>query len=182
MSRQARALRTILFVITLLALWSAGVPHASAQTQMIDLTIAKFNCQTDPGRISLAKGNIPADCAPAANVTFTVTLTADGSNLGSCTTAANGICKVSVPNEANVTVTEDTSTGPAGFAPRDNPIQTQAVTEFASAVFVNLPTTMPTTGAGTAAGTSSHATPGALLLGAGVLLLAALAVRRRASW
>ncbi len=181
MSRYRLTSSVVLFVVMLLALWSGGVPRAGAQTQMIDLTIAKFNCQTDPGQISLAKGNIPADCASGANVTFNVTLTSDGSSLGSCTTNANGICKVSVPNEANVTVTEDTSTGPTGYAPRDNPIQTQAVTEFASAVFVNLPTTLPTTGAGTASTSLSPLGTGALLLGAAALLLAALGVRRRMS-
>ena len=59
-----------------------------------------------------------------------------------------------VPSESMVTVTEDESTGSEGYTPRENPIETQAVTEFAGAIFVNVldetpapqPTEAPTTG------------------------------------
>ncbi len=87
----------------------------------------------------MAAGNIPDDCVPTSGVAFAVTA-ADGSAVGSCSTDDTGLCIVRVPNEAIVTVTEDTTTSPAGTAPRENPITTQAVTEFAGALFINLPT------------------------------------------
>jgi hypothetical protein len=113
------------------------------------------------------------------------------------------MCIVSVPNEATVVVTEDVSTVTEGYAPRENPITTQAVTEFAGAVFVNIlqappddgddngdtddgtddgtgddSVTLPDTGSGTAAG---H---GTLIPGYGALMLiaaaaGAVALRRR---
>jgi hypothetical protein len=137
-------------VVTLIGLHSALRPVA-AQDQMIDFTIGKFTCPTDPGTVSLAAGNIPDECDPTAGVSFTVALD-DGTEIGSCTTDDSGICKVQVPNEAMVTATEDTTTAPAGFAPRENPISTQAVTEFAGALFINLPVTQPpVVGVGTTA-------------------------------
>jgi hypothetical protein len=138
-------------VFTILG-FQSGLRPAGAQDQMIDFTIGKFTCPTDPGSVSLAAGNIPDECDPTAGVSFNVAMD-DGTEIGSCTTDASGICKVQVPNEAMVTATEDTSTAPAGFAPRENPISTQAVTEFAGALFINLPVTQPpVVGVGTTAG------------------------------
>ena len=113
-----------------------GAPSAPEQ---IEFRISKYTCDTDPGDVSVAAGNIPDDCIPTSGVAFAVTA-ADGSAVGSCTTDDSGLCIVKVPNEAIVTVTEDTTTSPAGTAPRENPITTQAVTEFAGALFINLPT------------------------------------------
>jgi hypothetical protein len=144
----------------------------SGAQQMIDFTIGKFSCPTDPGNVSLAAGNIPDTCDPSSGVSFTVTMT-DGTVIGSCTTDASGICKVQVPNEATVTATEDVSTAPAGFTPRENPITTQAVTEFAGALFINLPTTQPpTVGVGTAAVKSNHEVETLLFYGLIALALA----------
>ena len=40
-------------------------------------------------------------------------------------------------------VTEDIGTIPAAYAPRENPIATEVRTEFAGALFVNLPVSPP---------------------------------------
>jgi hypothetical protein len=145
----------------------------------ITFRIAKFTCADDPGNVSLAAGNIPDDCDPTAGVAFEVT-GEDGSVIGSCTTDATGLCSLSVPNEATVTVTEDETTGPMGFAPRENPITTQAVTEFAGALFINLPVVngLPDTGAGGTGPVSDSLLVGALMA---TVLCGSLAVviRRR---
>jgi hypothetical protein len=136
-----RSLALAVAVVFVILETFVGVGPAGAQEQ-IDFTIGKFTCPTDPGNVSLAAGNIPDECDPSAGVSFTVALT-DGTEIGSCTTDDSGICKVQVPNEAMVTATEDVSTAPAGSTPRENPITTQAVTEFAGALFINLPVTQP---------------------------------------
>jgi hypothetical protein len=150
----------------------------SAQ-QEITFRISKYTCSQDPGNVSTAAGNIPDYCTSTAGVAFTVT-GEDGSVIGSCTTDDTGLCSLSVPNEATVTVTEDETTGPAGYAPRENPITTQAVTEFAGALFINLPVTteLPDTGAGVMAPAADAALVGAIVTTVlcGAL---ALAVRRR---
>jgi hypothetical protein len=158
-----------------------GISPVGAQEQ-IDFTIGKFTCPTDPGNVSLAAGNIPDECDPSAGVAFTVAMT-DGTEIGSCTTDSSGICKVQVPNEATVTATEDVSTAPAGYAPRENPITTQAVTEFAGALFINLPTTQPpVVGVGTTAARAGNDSTLALSIFLS-LVLASMAVlwRRRAA-
>jgi hypothetical protein len=122
--------RSVLFamavVFTILG-FQLGLHPTGAQDQMIDFTIGKFTCPTDPGSVSLAAGNIPDECDPTAGVSFTVAMD-DGTEIGSCTT-------------------DD-----SGFEPRENPISTQAVTEFAGALFINLPVTQPpVVGVGTTA-------------------------------
>ncbi len=150
---------------------------ASAQGEMIDFRVAKYTCETDPGNISPTADNAPADCDLTAGVSFTIEAEGLDGPL-TCTTDDTGICIVQVPNEAAVTVTEDTSTAPDGYAPRENPIETQAVTEFAGAVFVNLPIELPDTGTGPALHGSNAPLASALAVIASLLMLSGTLVRR----
>lgn len=162
-----------------LALMGLAASHlaASAQEQMIDFRVAKYTCETDPGSISPIADNAPADCELTAGVTFTIEAEGLDSAL-TCTTDDTGMCTVQVPNEAAVTVTEDTSTAPDGYAPRENPIETQAVTEFAGAVFVNLPIELPDTGAGTMTSATTQGAAGLLAVVASILMVTGALVRR----
>jgi hypothetical protein len=147
--------RSLALLALLLAILVLGAPVA-AQQELIGFEVAKYTCATDPGTISPTIGEIPADCATTAGVAFTIEVA--GGEILSCTTDETGICNVRVPNGATVTVTEDTATAPASYAPRQNPIVVEeAMTEFAGAVFVNLPvapdtnevpTELPETGSG----------------------------------
>jgi len=176
MPRPTRLFQLAVVLISLAMILGVGA-SASAQ-QEITFRIGKFTCSQDPGRVSLAAGNIPDDCTPTSGVTFTVTAQ-DGSTIGSCTTDGTGICSLPVPNEATVTVTEDETTGPVGYAPRENPITTQAVTEFAGALFINLPAVdgLPDTGSGVTSPTGTSPLVG-LLLAAAVCGGLAVASRR----
>ena len=179
MCRTARTGRLLLAVGVLLALFTTIVAGAGAANN-IDFRIAKYNCTSDPGQISLAKGVVPDNCTPGAGVNFTVKDTG-GTTLASCTTDNNGLCVVSLPEGATVVVAEDPTTAKAGYVPRENPISTQVLTEFASAVFVNLPAAQlaPQTGQ---AVTTAHSSELPLLIAS--LGLAALGLglkqRRRA--
>jgi hypothetical protein len=149
-----------LFALVCVALASLTFGAASAQDvpTEIGFTVASFSCESDPGRVSLAAGNIPDSCTPDAGAVANVTLE-DGTAVGTCTTDANGLCTLQAPNEAPVVVTLDGSTVASGNTPRENPITTQVVTEFAGALFINLPATpaptevptgLPDTGTGVA--------------------------------
>jgi hypothetical protein len=167
------------FVLAAFLLASFAAPMASAQDAPEEITfrISAYTCDQDPGDISPVADNIPDYCSPAGGVAFDVALE-DGTLVGSCTTGADGMCMLQAPNEATVIVTQDTTTAPAGTAPRENPITTQVVTEFAGAVFVNLPapTELPDTGTGAADENPDFglvaATLGATLLcGAAVIMI-----------
>lgn len=190
MQRSRTPSAQLLFVLaSLLLITGFASPAAFAQqpTEEITFRISKYACDRDPGNVSPAAGNIPDYCDPTAGVTFTVE-TEDGSFTGSCTTESSGMCSLMVPNEATVTVTEDLTTAPDLTVPRENPITTQAVTEFAGALFINLPaprgdepTDLPDTGAGVAAAERDaslfvSALAATLLSGS-----AALLIRRRAA-
>ena len=179
MHRLAQLLCPLVVAVALLVVAGPSVVAQEAP-ETISFEIAKFDCPTDPGNISVAGGNIPEECDPGVGVAFTVAAP-DGTVLATCATGADGFCRVEVPNEADVVVTEDVSTATPGFLPRENPVATRAVTEFAGALFINLPrvTTPPKTGVGAAPG----ALPGnaaALVAGlAGLAAVAAVATRSR---
>lgn len=190
-------------VIALLLALSSTLASAVAQDAPaeIDFRINKIDCPSDPGQVSPAAGNFPPEgCTAASGVSFTVALE-DGTEVASCTTDADGMCIVSAPNEATVVVTEDVSTATEGYAPRENPITTRVVTEFAGAVFVNIlqtppdegdddgdtddgtdngtddtPATLPDTGSGSAIGGGTSGPAFLALIGAAA---GALALRRR---
>ena len=171
--------------LALSALAASQLATLAQDTPDITFRVAKYTCEEDPGQISPVADNAPDDCELTEGVTFTIAVEgAEGDPL-TCTTDATGQCSVQVPSEAMVTVTEDTSTAPDGYAPRENPIETQAVTEFAGAVFVNLPegngetpSELPDTGTGTVAQVASHGAAGMLAVLAAVVMISGALVRR----
>ncbi|HET7036368.1 MAG TPA: hypothetical protein VFI42_11865 [Thermomicrobiaceae bacterium] len=180
MGEWVRPARVVVVLAAALVLFMALAAQAAAAN--IDFRVAAFNCMSDPGPLSLAKGAIPSDCTPATGVAFTVSDTS-GAPLANCTTNASGLCILSLTEGSTVVVAEDPATAPEGFVPRENPISTPVETEFASAVFVNLPAAQiaPQTGRPLAAAESPSALP--LALGAFGLVLLGLglgAQRRRA--
>lgn len=130
-----RLFALVCVVVASLALGAASAQDAPAE---ISFTVASFSCDADPGQVSLAAGNIPDSCTPDVGAVANVTLE-DGTAVGTCTTDVGGICKLQAPNEATVVVTLDESSVASGNTPRENPITTQVVTEFASALFINVP-------------------------------------------
>ncbi|HEV2128669.1 MAG TPA: hypothetical protein VGR22_08635 [Thermomicrobiales bacterium] len=175
------------FIALALALGAmlAFTPAVSAQE--IAFRVTKYTCETDPGQISPIADNAPEDCELTEGVSFSIQVVGTDTVL-QCATDATGQCSVQVESESEVIVTEDISTVPAGYSPRDNPIETTAVTEFAGAVFVNLPTgngngetptELPETGSGdTVIATSGAA--GMLTVIAVVALLGSRIARRTA--
>lgn len=148
--------RLFAFVCILASTLAVGAASAQDAPAEISFTVASYSCDSDPGQVSLAAGNIPDSCSPDAGAVAQVALE-DGTAVGTCTTDASGLCSLQAPNEATVVVTLDASTVASGNTPRENPITTQVITEFASALFINLPaapappntpTQLPDTGSG----------------------------------
>lgn len=143
MRETATLLRTVIMLAMLVSLGAVMTSGVAAQEE-INFDVAKFDCERDPQAagddISLHGAITPDYCAPVSGVAFDVALE-NGEYVGSCETDERGICSLSVPFEATVVVSEDVTTGTAGYAPVENPITTQAVTEFAHAMFVNVPET-----------------------------------------
>ena len=180
MGEWVRRARVVVVLVAALTLFLALAGQAAAAN--IDFRVAAFNCLSDPGPLSLAKGAIPSDCTPAAGVAVTVSDTS-GAPLANCTTNANGLCILSLTEGSTVVVAEDPATAPDGFVPRENPISTPVETEFASAVFVNLPAGQiaPQTGRPGATTSSSGTLPLTLgALGLALLVLGYDLQRRRA--
>ena len=159
----------LLLIVGLVAILFAALASQTAAAN-IDFRIASYNCKTDPGQISLAKGDIPADCTPGSGVAFTVT-DSGGAKLASCTTGSNGLCVLSLPDGATVTVHEDPASAPTGFVPKVNPVTTQVLTEFASAVFINLPAAQLAPQTGLAVTTASSRELPLIIVSAGLALL-----------
>lgn len=132
--------RFFALVCIVVASLTFGAASAQDAPTEISFTVASFSCDSDPGQVSLAAGNIPDSCTPDAGAVAEVALE-DGTAVGTCTTDASGLCKLQAPNEATVVVTLDESTVASGNTPRENPITTQVITEFASALFINVPAT-----------------------------------------
>lgn len=125
-----------------------NIPTEEAQADTIGLGIRKFNC---PSAADFEAGS--GSCELGAGVSFEVA-TADGETLGTCTTEIAvvqttevAICYVvDVPFDTPLVITEDVSTGPAGYVPLENP-QTMTIQrpelegqDFAPSVnFVNVP-------------------------------------------
>jgi len=183
-TRSGHVMRLVLPLVLALAASAFILPVASAGDVVPDITfrILKLDCEEDPGQVP--DGVTPEGCAPAEGVAFTIEV--EGGETLECTTDAEGRCSVEVPSESMVTVTEDESTGTDGYTPRENPIETQAVTEFAGAIFVNVrdeePTTeLPDTGAGalaTGAYPAGTLIAIATLLATGAALAGTYAARR----
>lgn len=159
-----RHLQYAVIVVVLLAGWLTSGQPAEAQMESgaIDVIVRVYLCEADPGSIGVAMGSDPDGCVRVDGVTANVA-TIDGVQIGACTTEG-GFCLVPAPIGADVVVTEDLTTVPEGYRPRENPLETPAYTEFAGVIFVNLPldqgtaevprtassglTTLPNTGTG----------------------------------
>lgn len=123
-----------------------------------------IDCATDPGAVTpgdVASDNIPSDCGTAAGVQFTVTengqpLVASGTAAaggrfafvatqaaGVYTTDASGKFELTAQIGSTVVITEDASTDPLDYAPRQNPITLVVTATEDGTVFVNLPQTEP---------------------------------------
>ncbi len=154
---------------------------AAAQPEEIDFRIFKVNCEEDPGDdIPPIVEQIPEGCEAAEGVSFTVSDT-EGNEIASCTTDEGGLCIVQVPNEAEVVVEEDETTGEPGYSPLENPIETTAVTEFAGAQFINVRDDvpkLPDTGTGDGAVRLSTGLVGMFAVLATLLALGGALVRR----
>lgn len=190
MNNRAPRRRTISTVLTGIMILFAFASQAAAAQDVpteIEFRVHSYYCDTDPGNVSPAAGNIPDACDPLAGISYTIATT-DGAFSTTCVTEASGMCIVMAPNEADVTVTQDAP--PPGMAPRENPVSTTVVTEFAGALFINLPTgtdpapepapSLPDTGTGPATGsTTTLAT--ILAASAALMATAALVTRKRPS-
>jgi hypothetical protein len=184
--RPARIVSLLIAVLAILALATNASAGAVQEPPDITFRILKLDCEEDPGQVP--DGLTPEGCTPAEGVDFTIEVEGEEEAL-TCTTDAEGRCQVQVPSEANVTVTEDETTATEGFTPRENPIETQAVTEFAGAIFVNVaddeppatetpPTDLPDTGAGTTASSPGAGAMGALAAVAALFVIAGTILRR----
>lgn len=111
---------------------------------LLDVSIFVLTCDIDPGVTSPAQGNFPPETCGLTPGAFLTIESTDGTYFETCSTDDEGLCIASAPNEAELVITLDESTIPPAYAPRENPITTLAVTEFAGAVFVNLPIAEPT--------------------------------------
>lgn len=176
----------------------------------IALGIQKYNC---PTAAAFDAGS--ANCELGGGVTFEVA-TVDGEVLGTCTTEI-GVVRTSevaycyvmgLPFDTELVITEDLSTGPAGYVPLENPkvmtIERPApdAADFTpTAVFVNVLADADTdegngdetatdgegeageavTLPNTGSGTAADGMPGNLFLGTAMLLLSgtSLLVRRQ---
>jgi hypothetical protein len=176
----------VLLLAVVLAVMALTMVHSGVSAQApetIDFRIVKVNCEEDPGDVPISEGGVPKGCEAAEGVRFTVSDT-DGNEIASCTTDADGRCTVQAPNEADVVVEEDESTGESGFSPLVNPIETTAVTEFAGAEFINVRDApkpapeLPDTGVGAEAFIRSHGLAGTVAVLATLLALAGALVRR----
>lgn len=174
LNRIVSLLLAIAIAALALAAFSSG---ASAQEPDITFRILKLNCEEDPGQIP--DGVTPEGCTPAEGVAFSILVEGETEPL-TCTTNADGRCEVQVESESFVTVTEDTATASEGFTPRENPIETQAVTEFAGAIFVNVQDTteLPDTGSGAAIDAAHQGAAVTLAVLATVLAMSGVAVQR----
>lgn len=133
----------VLFALLLLVTGVAS-PIVSAQDPPAPATInfvaAAFICESDPGDVSFAAGNVPPTCTPTPGVWFSASTEAGPVEPG-CSTDGTGTCLLVVSVDTMVTVTQDTTTTSlAGTVPKLNPITTSAST---GATFINLPLAPP---------------------------------------
>ena len=106
--------------------------------------ITAYLCETDPGNWSpYSAREIGGGCEPSPGIRFDVTAEVDAAYNEPCITDENGTCYLqSTPYDMNdpvvLTITEDVSTLPEGYTPRDNPMTGSNSTEFRGTTFVNV--------------------------------------------
>jgi hypothetical protein len=116
-------MRRVLSAASLLLLLLGSVAGAAAQSGDY-LLIYTYTCETYHEDIFVGFGELPEDCAMTGGVSISVT-DQTGTVVSECTTSEvewPGACSVQVPLGTTITVTEDVSTVPAGYAPTRNPI------------------------------------------------------------
>ncbi len=111
--------------------------------------VSAYLCETDPGERFVAGDRpFPNDCQTVADIGVTISLE-DGTVLGSCT-VEDEICLVpNLPTDPGLLLvfTEDISTVPDGYAPRENPLSAGNYGEFRGVSFYNVATDADATGA-----------------------------------
>lgn len=110
--------------------------------------ITTFVCDSDPGPWSpFSARDIGGGCVRTGGISVTASLE-DGTVLETCVTNDRGTCYlVEIPGGPDLTLifTEDESTLPEGYVPRENPVTGTNYSEFKGSYFVNLPAGAPTT-------------------------------------
>lgn len=116
--------RYLILVIAFVSVISANGTNTAAQQSEGDyeLGIVAANCERKPTSYPFQGG----DCVPAEGTVIVVT-TSGGDLIGTCIAAATDLdapvagCSILVPFGSTVTVTEDMTTVPPGYAPTNNP-------------------------------------------------------------
>lgn len=109
--------------------------------------VTAYLCDTDPGNWSPYSGReIGGGCEPSPGIRFNVTAQIDPTYSEVCTTGDTGTCYLqNAPYLADeavlLTITEDVSSLPDGYAPRENPVSGGNYTEFRGTTFINILTT-----------------------------------------
>jgi hypothetical protein len=121
--------KRVILCLTLTLIFGIGIgmrmPQAAAQDGTYNLPILAINCPSLPGSDEYPFENWQHPCEPSSGVSFMVTDAATGDALGSCVTVispapepqASAYCNVPVDFGAQVIVTIDPSTVPAGYLP-----------------------------------------------------------------
>lgn len=148
------------------------------------LHVFTYLCETDHEFIGGGFGEMPADCHYQGDITIQAT-DPTGTVVAECTTVIGG-CSLALPYSTTITVTEDVSTVPAGYAPPRNPIVVASppapiagdwIKEF---INVRGGVTLPSTGAGSIASADQHRGLSAAAIVAFLFCAVAFALRLRA--
>jgi hypothetical protein len=113
-------------------------PERGWRPDRYSLPVLAVQCERDPGGIGIAMGGLPEGCRGLPGVAVAITLL-DGTPVGSCTTGERGGCRIVTPASIVVRAKEDPATLPDGYRPKRNPVDALVATEYAAAIFVNLP-------------------------------------------
>lgn len=111
-----------------------------------DYPVTAYLCDTDPGPYSpFANREIGGGCERAAGLQFTVTADSDPSFSEACVTGVEGTCYLRLQiapsgdgEPITFTLTEDVSSLPDGYAPRENPLTDTPQNEYAQTTFINI--------------------------------------------
>ena len=122
---------------------------ATGETGQSGYPVTAYLCDTDPGPYSpFAAREIGGGCERAAGLQFTVTAESDPSFSEACTTGVDGTCYLHLqvaPSEdaepVTFIITENVSSLPDGYAPRENPVSDTPGNEYAQTTFINILTT-----------------------------------------
>jgi hypothetical protein len=85
------------------------------------VTVLAYVCESYHDSIGGGFGVLPEDCIEASDIRMFVT-DQTGAVVAECTTSDRGACSMQVPLGETITITEDVSTVPDGYAPTRNPI------------------------------------------------------------